>query len=394
MSGKILIVGTQGREVSSGPGTFMRYLSEGIKNGSLKAEILYPHSKKDTPHGDETYVHCSDFAELFYLRFPGSWVVTAFFLWVKLKFGSFSKAYDVIWFADRYSAAFCALDPFLCKRVIVMVNDDTRIFSYQELFSESLISRFNPGSMSRRMFYFLERCICRRSLGVVSNSNYLSQLLESHYGVKGNVFRLYKAVDLDAFKARNRRDPKMQVGHKSVLFLKNEWRRGGLDTLIEALALRGVDDLSLKIAGMDLRTERPKIEGIIREKGYSGKVEFIGRVERGRIPELMAGSDIFCVPSRIEALGVAFLEALAAGVSVIGTNTGGIPEVLAQGEVGWLVPVNDSKSLGDAIMEVVTAEDLVKCKRDLGFQHVLKFSTDCMFRGIIDISNCLKNKNE
>lgn len=379
---KILMVGTQGQVVSSGPGTFMRYLSEAIKSGALCAEILYPHSKQGTPYGEESFVHCSNFAGMFYLRFPGSWVLTAFYVWLKLKFGCGSKQFSAFWFADRFSALFCSLDPELRKRSIVMVNDDTRIFAYKESRSQGFLAQLHPRSLSRRLFYVSERFICRRCCGVVSNSSYLSLLLEEEYGLVGKVKRLYKAVDLSKFKAVESGGRQNDVSPKSVLFLKNEWRRGGLDILIEALAIGGLANLHLKIAGMDLKTDRTKIESLIREKCYKGEVEFIGRVEREQIPALMASSDMFCVPSRIEALGVAFLEALATGITVIGTDTGGIPEVLAQGQAGWLVPVEDPVALSHALNEVVNNKDLVESKRTYGLKHALEFSTEKMIEEI------------
>ena len=60
------------------------------------------------------------------------------------------------------------------------------------------------------------------------------------------------------------------------------------------------------------------------------------------------------VPSRAEALGVAFMEALASGTPAIGSNVGGIPEVLDQGRAGWLVDAKHALSIRAAIVEAVT----------------------------------------
>lgn len=382
---KILMVGTQGQMVSSGPGTFMRYLSEAISEGRLQADILYPHEAAGTPFGDEPFVHCSKFAGMFHLKFPGSWILTALYLWVKIRCSRMDKAYKAVWFADRFSALFCVMDPFLRSKLVVMVNDDTRIVAYENNKPSSLAERFNPRWISQRLFYWLEHFICHGSRAVISNSNYLSSLLEKEYALKGKVWRLYKAVDLSRFKAVAEVVPSVEMS-KSVLFLKNEWQRGGLDVVIEALATAQIDGLALRIAGMDLKTEKSKIEAIIENKEFLGEVEFIGRVAREDVPKLIGSSDVFCVPSRIEALGVAFLEALASGTAVIGTKTGGIPEVLAGGKAGWLVPVEDAQQLSIVLKEVVTNQELREKKKAFGLKHAAEFSTDKMIENIVAIT--------
>ena len=63
----------------------------------------------------------------------------------------------------------------------------------------------------------------------------------------------------------------------------------------------------------------------------------------------MLNTDIFCVPSHKEALGVANLEALSRGVPVISSNAGGIPEVLNYGKCGWMANPGDSEDLASVL---------------------------------------------
>ena len=72
----------------------------------------------------------------------------------------------------------------------------------------------------------------------------------------------------------------------------------------------------------------------------------------------MRKADIFCVPSTKEALGVANIEALALGCTVISTQVGGIPEVLDNGNNGWLVPPDNPKALANAIQTALSNPDL------------------------------------
>ena len=382
---KILMVGTQGRLVSSGPGTFMRYISEAIKRGDLSAEILYPHSKKNTPYGDEGFVLCSTFANFFYLNFPGSWIFTALYLWWKLRFGGLAKRYQAIWFADRFSALFCALDPGISSKALVMVNDDTRINVFRARQRGAGRPMLDPSRWLGCVFYFFERFICKRCRKVISNSDYLTELLEREYSLEGKVIRLYKAVDLRRFSPSSTNDFLMN-SEITILFLKNEWFRGGLDVLVEALSMDGIGAVRLKIAGMDFDTEVSKIKEIVLQSGFSGEVDYLGRVARKDVPDLIRRSSVFCVPSRIEALGVAFLEAMACGISVIATDTGGIPEVLANGQAGWLVAPEDASALNEVLREVVNDRDLRERKRAFGLDQASKFSTNAMVSNINEIT--------
>lgn len=76
-------------------------------------------------------------------------------------------------------------------------------------------------------------------------------------------------------------------------------------------------------------------------------------VPHERIPRYMSEAQLFVLPSRIEPFGIVILEAGAAGVPVIATNTGGIPEILTDGWNGRLVPVDDVQALADAIWELL-----------------------------------------
>src|SRR5437667_8809428 len=66
-------------------------------------------------------------------------------------------------------------------------------------------------------------------------------------------------------------------------------------------------------------------------------VRFLGKVDQ--VADLLRGGDLFLLPSETESFGLAALEAMACGVPVIATREGGLPEVVVDGETGYLVPV-------------------------------------------------------
>ena len=85
--------------------------------------------------------------------------------------------------------------------------------------------------------------------------------------------------------------------------------------------------------------DRAKAEELTRELGVSDHVHFLG--EQDAVEGVLAASDLFLLPSEQESFGLAALEAMACGVPVLGTDSGGLPEVVDDGETGILVPVGD-----------------------------------------------------
>ena len=111
--------------------------------------------------------------------------------------------------------------------------------------------------------------------------------------------------------------------------------RKGLDVLLEAVseALHRVPGIEVLIVGDG--AERARLIEQSQTLGLHTRVRFVG--EQSDVRPYLAAFDLFAAPSRSEGLGIALVEALAAGVPVAGSRVGGIPEVLADGASGWLV---------------------------------------------------------
>jgi N-acetyl-alpha-D-glucosaminyl L-malate synthase BshA len=88
-----------------------------------------------------------------------------------------------------------------------------------------------------------------------------------------------------------------------------------------------------------------------RERGVEDSVQFLGKLES--VAPLLAGADLFLLPSQTESFGLSALEALACGVPVVASRTGGLPELVREGETGALRPVGDVDAMAAAAIAIL-----------------------------------------
>ena len=92
--------------------------------------------------------------------------------------------------------------------------------------------------------------------------------------------------------------------------------------------------------------DRQDAEHEARSLGLEASVHFPGKIEQ--VASLLASADVFLIPTDMESFGLSALEALACGTPVVGTNAGGLPEVVKHGETGMLCAVGDTNAMADA----------------------------------------------
>ena len=102
--------------------------------------------------------------------------------------------------------------------------------------------------------------------------------------------------------------------------------------------------------------------------GLASKVHFLG--SRRDVPDLLNAMDIFVLPSYSEGVSLALLEAMAAGLPVIATAVGGLPEVVEDGATGLLIPPRDAAALARALTRLLADPAWAKTLGDQARLHV------------------------
>lgn len=149
----------------------------------------------------------------------------------------------------------------------------------------------------------------------------------------------------------------LRVGRSRLLFLGRIRHKKGAFDLLRAFQgmLRQVPHARLVMAGDG---EIDAGRALCIELGIAHAVTFTGWIEGGAKDAELSAADVFVLPSYFEGLPIGVLEAMTAGVVVVASRTGGIPDLVADGVEGRLVEPGDIAGLERALIEVTSDDDL------------------------------------
>lgn len=117
--------------------------------------------------------------------------------------------------------------------------------------------------------------------------------------------------------------------------------------------------------------EREKAEKLCEKLGISDKVIFFGN--SNEIDKILSYSDLFLLPSETESFGLAALEAMACGVPVISSNSGGLPEVNEEGFSGYLSNVGDTDAMAANAIKILQNKDTLHTFKENALKSAQKF---------------------
>lgn len=160
----------------------------------------------------------------------------------------------------------------------------------------------------------------------------------------------------------------------------------GVPELLDALAIvvKKIPEIKLTLLGEGNRLEDYKRR--VRKLGLIPKVVMPGWQSITEIQKLAARAQIAVLPSRIESFGISVAEALGAGVPVIATNAGALPEIVEDGVTGTLVASEDPEALAEAICTVLGNSEKFRVMAEEGREGARKsFSWDATAQQLIGL---------
>lgn len=159
---------------------------------------------------------------------------------------------------------------------------------------------------------------------------------------------------------------------------------------VEAAEIISRDNADVRFLIAGVGPKEQAIKELIRQRGLTDRVVFTGFVDN--IYEIFNIIDINVISSLSEALCLSIIEGMCVGKPSVGTNTGGIPEVIKDGYNGYLVPVGDFLMLADATLKLVRNPELRKDMGDKGRELAAgRFTADAMARSIEQLYESILN---
>ncbi len=217
-------------------------------------------------------------------------------------------------------------------------------------------------------------------------SNYLADFAR-RYGAKCPVEVVPNGVDLKKFQIP---DSKLQISSKPqvpsskiIITTSRLVYKNGVDILIRAVAKLQATSYKLQVFIVGDGPDRLKLEQLIKDLNVADHISLVGHVSPEEIPSYLYKADLFVRASRSEGLGNSFLEAMAAGLPVIGTNIGGIADFLKDKETGFIVKPDDAEGLAKTIEMVLNNAEQSKNIAENGRRLVFeKYSWDTIANNI------------
>jgi len=219
---------------------------------------------------------------------------------------------------------------------------------------------------------------------IIGVSDYITEKIKYRFPLmEPYCHTVFNGVDLSRFRCKNHPGPTVTDNLKRILFVGRVSPEKGVHILIQAIhrVVNKKADVLLDIIGSNAQLPREYIVGFksnervasldvfykknttshyryILEKeiarlNISDKVNFVGHVPHSGISDWYRNSDLVVNPSFSESFGMSLIEAMASGVPVIASRTGGMQEIIEDGKTGTLVEPGNVTQLADAILELL-----------------------------------------
>ncbi len=163
-----------------------------------------------------------------------------------------------------------------------------------------------------------------------------------HNGIDLSRWHRPTDVEGEAKAAAIRDSHGIDPNRPTVVFVGRITRQKGLPYFLRAVELLPEDAQVVLLAGApDTEEIAKEVEGLVKDlqKTRTGIVNIPEMLPHEEVTAILAGADVFATPSIYEPLGIVNLEAMAMELPVVGSATGGIPDVIVDGETGFLVPI-------------------------------------------------------
>ena len=362
---KILLITQQLAAYRSGVGTYTMNLVQGLLARGHRLTIILPYRQvQPIPDLDFITVSPSRIDPT-----PGGWFsLGASFARVLRKI---QGRFDVVHFTDAREAWCCGKG---ATPVTGMINDAYALDWIKPGYPRRAYSdRFLRG-MYYALLRRLEKFTYPRFDALMANSAYVKREITAGYGMPPQgVSIVHYGLAHPAAPAKT-----VLAGKPAVLFLGGTFHRKGLGVLIEAAALLapGLPDIHLHVVGED--RNRPAFVELAARRRMTERVTFHGWMPNEAARGMLAGADIFVLPSVTEGFGLVLLEAMQLDTPCVATREGGAREVFKPGMEAIFVDPMSIHETAHAIERIATDDGVATALRQNGRRAAARFTPSAM----------------
>jgi N-acetyl-alpha-D-glucosaminyl L-malate synthase BshA len=217
-----------------------------------------------------------------------------------------------------------------------------------------------------RSFFEITRFGIEKSDGVTAVSEFLRQMTLDEFQIQNHIETIHNFVDLDVYTRAHAYRDRLAFAAPEQKILLHISNMRPVKRVLDAVRIleRVAQESPAVLLMVGEGPERSSAQALARRLGLQDRVRFLGTQER--IEEIAGMADVFLLPSELESFGLSALEAMACGVPVVGSNAGGLPELVAEGVTGFLRPVGDVDGMAARCLELLRDDARRKTMGDAG----------------------------
>jgi N-acetyl-alpha-D-glucosaminyl L-malate synthase BshA len=214
------------------------------------------------------------------------------------------------------------------------------------------------------------------SSAITAVSENLKQETYKHFNVEKDIHVITNFVDTQRFQHSDKEHFKKMLapgGERILAHVSNFRKVKRVEDVIHVFE-KVSKVIPSKLLMIGDGPERPNAEELCRHLGVCNDIRFLGKQEQ--VDEILSITDLFILPSEYESFGLAALEAMACGVPVISTNTGGLPEINVPGKTGYLSNVGDIDSMAEGAIKILENDEVLDRFKRNALEHTRNFERD------------------
>ena len=211
---------------------------------------------------------------------------------------------------------------------------------------------------NHQSFYRITKFSIEESDGVTCVSNYLKETTKKIFSTDKEMEVIHNFVDTEKYKRTSKNRENIEfVGRdeKVIMHISNFRPVKRIENIVKVFYLVS-KEVKSKLLLVGDGPDICRIRSLVCKLNLEDKVLFLG-IQENIIP-LLNTSDVYMLPSKSEGFGLSALEALSCGVPVIGTNVGGLKEVVEHGRSGFIFDPGDIDSMSEAVIKILGSKEI------------------------------------